>query len=127
MGSDPIDAVGAGVVAVVGEFVADPEEDEDGGGHAGGEAGDVDGVGRALFPHVAEGGFEMVGEHVGWLCTLWSHGMVVLLHGEVLRPPAMADLLQLGGIRAACHGGFVAFYSLLREFTGLALAAMSDR
>ncbi len=52
-------------VVVEAEFVLDPEPDEEGDGHAGGEAGDIDKAIAFLFDEVAPGKAEIVFYHGG--------------------------------------------------------------
>ena len=58
-----------GVVVVEGEFVGDPEADDEGDGHTGGEAGDVDDGGRFTLGQVAPGDAEVIFEHSNGCCA----------------------------------------------------------
>ena len=70
MGSEAIDAVLFGMPGIEGHFVVHPEEDEDGRGHANGEAEDVDEGGGLIAPETAQGDEEVISEHaVGFLET----------------------------------------------------------
>ena len=57
------DPVVMGVALVEGDFVPDPQADEDGDGHAGGEASDIDSGGSLVRAQAAPRSFEIVFQH----------------------------------------------------------------
>ena len=60
---DAMDAVGARMVGVIGKLVGDPEEDQQTGGHADGQAEDVDEGEDLTFHQVAPGDLKEVEDH----------------------------------------------------------------
>jgi len=73
MGGKAIDVVLFGMAGVEGHFVVHPEEDQDGRGHADGEAGDVDEGEGLVAPEIAQGDEEVISEHgVGFLETRYA-------------------------------------------------------
>ncbi len=61
---DAINILGVGVEAVEAQLVLNPEEDEQGAGHAQGQAGDVDEGISFVFPKVAKGDLEVAFKHL---------------------------------------------------------------
>lgn len=53
-----------GVALVEGDFIPDPEANEDGDGHSGGETRDIDGGGSLVRAQAAPGSFEIVFQHI---------------------------------------------------------------
>ena len=64
IGGNAVDPVRVGAIRVVVHLVLDPKEDEDGGGHARGEAGDIYPVDRPVLPAVAPGSAKVVSDHL---------------------------------------------------------------
>ena len=60
---DPIDTVGARVVAVVTELIGDVQDDQQTDAEPGSEPDDVEGGKALTFPEAAEGDLEIVAEH----------------------------------------------------------------
>ena len=63
MDHDLDDAAMVAMVVVKGEFVGDPQADEQGDGHTGGEAGDIDKRIRLVSLQVTYGDGKKVSEH----------------------------------------------------------------
>ena len=63
MGGEAIDAFLFGMPGIEGHFVVHPEEDEDGCGHADGEAKDVDECEGLVTREIAKGDEEVISEH----------------------------------------------------------------
>jgi hypothetical protein len=57
---------------IIRQFIIDPQTNEDGNGHTGGQTNNIDeGVGLVLY-EVAKGDFDMVSEHDGEYITGWA-------------------------------------------------------
>ena len=63
MGGEAIDAILFGMPGVEGHFVVHPEENEDGRGHADGEAEDIDEGEGLVAPEIAQGDEKVISEH----------------------------------------------------------------
>src|SRR5580692_12116759 len=63
IGGNAVGSVRVGTKRVIGRLILNPKEDEDGGGHARGEAGDIYPVDRPVLPAVAPGSAKVVFEH----------------------------------------------------------------
>ena len=64
----PGNAAVVDVVVVVGEFVGDPQTDDEGDGHTGGKTGDIDERGGPVLHEIAPGDADIVFEHRLQLC-----------------------------------------------------------